>query len=64
MKITHASTIKATSSHSTWLRDILRVIGSIVGWAILMLGTLFIGFFSGWVLLAASHARMAQSSMK
>ena len=54
MKITHTATMKTTSSHSTWLRDFLRMVGIIVGWTILMLGTLLTGFFSGWALLAAS----------
>ena len=54
MKITHTSTIKTISSHSTWLRDVLRMIGAVVGWTILMLATLLTGFFSGWVFLPAS----------
>ena len=54
MKITRTSTMKKTSSHSTWLRHVLRMIGIVVGWTILMLGTLLTGFFSGWVFLPAS----------
>jgi CubicO group peptidase (beta-lactamase class C family) len=52
MKVTHTSTIRRIPSHSTWLRDVMQVIGSTVGWTILMLGILLTGFFSGWTLLA------------
>ena len=52
MKITHASTMSRIPGHSTWLQNILRVMGSTLGWIVLMLGTLLTGFFSGWALLA------------
>ena len=54
MKMTQTSTIGRTPGHSTSLRYVLRTIGAVVGWTILMLGTLITGFFSGWVLLAIS----------
>jgi CubicO group peptidase (beta-lactamase class C family) len=51
MKITHTSTMRTTSGRSTWLSDVLRMIGAVIGWAVLMLGTLLTGFLSGWFLL-------------
>ncbi len=53
MKVTHASTMKATSKPLTWLKEAMRLILSVIGWAILMLAMLLTGFFSGWALLAA-----------
>jgi CubicO group peptidase (beta-lactamase class C family) len=55
MKVTHASTIKTTYGHTTWLRNGLRLVGTIFGWAFLTLSTLLTGFLSGWVLLAAAR---------
>ena len=51
MKITHTSTMKGTSGHWSWLGVTLKWIGAILGWSLLLLGTLMTGFFAGWVML-------------
>ena len=43
--------MKGTSGHWSWLRVTLKWIGAILGWSLLLLGTLLTGFFAGWVML-------------
>jgi CubicO group peptidase (beta-lactamase class C family) len=53
MKITHISMISRIPNRSTSLRYVLRMIGAVLGWTVLMLSTLLAGFFSGWFFLSA-----------
>ena len=55
MKVSHASTLKTTPSHSAGVRDILRMIAAVVGWPLLVLGTLVTGYFVGWILYALAR---------
>ncbi|HSL44020.1 MAG TPA: serine hydrolase [Anaerolineales bacterium] len=54
MKITHASTMRTTASHSTWFRNLIGTIGAITGWTFFMLTMLLTAYETGWTLFTIS----------
>jgi hypothetical protein len=44
--------MKTTPAHTAGLRSILRLIGAVVGWPLLVLTTLITGYLIGWILYA------------
>ena len=52
MKVTHHSTMRTSPNRSISLRDVLRMIGAMLGWPLLVMTTLVTGYAMSWILYA------------